>query len=71
MIYYCHRNPQHHDFVRDFRDWEFSSYNAIIRSENTLVVVEKVIQRFEDVAAFKKAHSVFPEDKELDKYIIE
>lgn len=71
MIYYCHRNAQHHDFVRDFREWKFSSYNAIIRNDNTLVAAEKVIQQFGDVAAFEKAHSVFPEDKELHKYIIE
>ena len=71
MIYYCHCNAQHHGFVRDFREWEFSSYNAIIHSDNTLVAAEKVIQRFGDVVAFDKAHSVFIEDKELDKYIIE
>ena len=71
MIYYCHHNARHHGFVRDFREWEFSSYNAIIRNDNTLVAAEKVIQQFGDVAAFEKAHSVFTEDKELDKYIIE
>jgi len=71
MIYYCHHNALHHGFVRDFREWEFSSYNAIIRNDNTLVAAEKVIQQFGDVAAFEKAHSVFTEDKELDKYIIE
>jgi putative transposase len=71
MIYYCHRNAQHHDFVKDFKEWEFSSYDAIIRNDNILVAAEKVIQHFGDVAAFENAHSIFLENKELNKYIIE
>jgi len=71
MIYYCHRNAQHHDFVKDFRQWEYSSYDAIVRNENTLVATEKVITHFGSVAAFENAHSIFLEDKELNKYIIE
>ena len=71
MIYYCHHNPQHHGFVKDFRDWEFSSYGSILHNYNTLVATEKVIQLFGDVAAFEKAHSRFLADKELNKYIIE
>ncbi len=71
MIYYCHRNAQHHGFVKDFRDWQFSSYDPIVRNDNSLVNAEKVVQRFGNVAAFEKAHSIFLEDKEMDKYIIE
>lgn len=71
MIYYCHRNAQHHGFVKDFRDWQFSSYDPRVRNDNSLVNAEKVVQRFRNVAAFEKAHSIFLEDKEMDKYIIE
>ncbi|MFZ1262615.1 MAG: hypothetical protein WAT34_03825 [Chitinophagaceae bacterium] len=71
MIYYCHHNARHHDFVKDFREWPFSSYEAIVRNDNTLVAAEKIIQRFGDVAAFEKAHSLFPEDEKLDQYSIE
>jgi len=71
MIYYCHRNAQHHDFVRDFRQWEYSSYGAIIRNDKTLVATEKTINHFGSIEAFKDAHSIFLEDKELNKYIIE
>jgi hypothetical protein len=71
MIYYCHRNAQHHNFVKDFREWEFSSYSAIVRNDNSLVASEKVIARFGNVAAFEKSHTIFLDDKESDKYIIE
>ncbi len=71
MIYYCHRNAQHHDFVKDFRTWEYSSYDAIVKSDKTLVAAEKVINRFGSVAAFEHAHSIFLKGKELDRYTIE
>ncbi|MCA9933915.1 MAG: hypothetical protein KC415_08330 [Anaerolineales bacterium] len=32
LIAYIHRNPQKHNFVNDFRDWPYSSYNAIVRN---------------------------------------
>ena len=71
MIYYCHRNAQHHGFVNDFREWEFSSYNEIIKNDNSLVAAEKVIQRFGSISAFEDAHKIYSENKELDKYLIE
>ena len=71
MIYYCHRNARHHAFVSDLREWEFSSYHAIIRNDNTLVAAKKVIQLFGDVAAFEDSHKIYPGSKDLGKYIIE
>ena len=71
MIYYCQRNAQHHGFVNDFRQWEHSSYSSITRNDNTMVAAAKVIDRFGSVGAFEDAHSVFLEDKKLNKYIIE
>ncbi len=71
MIYYCHRNAQHHDFVKDFRDWEFSSYYSILHNDNSLINTDKVVQQFRNISDFEKAHSIFLEDKEMNKYIIE
>jgi hypothetical protein len=71
MIYYCHRNAQHHDFVKDFTQWEYSSYSAIIRNDNTLVATEKTISHFGSMKSLKDAHSIFLECKELNKYVIE
>jgi len=71
MIYYCHWNAQHHGFVNGFKEWEFSSYNEIIKNDNSLVAAEKVIQRFGSISAFEQAHKIYSENKELDKYLIE
>ena len=30
LIYYIHFNPQRHGFVKDFRDWKFSSYHSLL-----------------------------------------
>jgi putative transposase len=29
LMRYIHQNPQHHGFVKDFRDWPFSSYHVL------------------------------------------
>ncbi|MGB7538632.1 MAG: hypothetical protein WBM17_08850, partial [Anaerolineales bacterium] len=29
LLKYIHQNPQHHGFVKDFRDWPFSSYHTL------------------------------------------
>jgi hypothetical protein len=71
MIYYAHRNAQHHGFVKDFRDWEFSSYHDIVRNDNTLVAAQRVLQRFGSAGAFENAHIALLEDPGMGKYIIE
>ncbi len=71
MIQYCHRNPVHHGFVNDLRDWEFSSYHAILANDNSLVAVPEVIKRFGTLEKFEEAHSNFKRQAELEKYIIE
>jgi putative transposase len=30
LIRYIHQNPQHHGFVKDFREWPFSSFHTLI-----------------------------------------
>ncbi|MBN1440281.1 MAG: hypothetical protein JW929_12815 [Anaerolineales bacterium] len=34
LIKYIHQNPQHHGFVKDFREWPFSSYHSLSSSDN-------------------------------------
>jgi putative transposase len=71
MIHYCHRNPVHHRFVDDLRDWEFSSYHSIITNDDSLVAVQEVIKRFGTTEKFEEAHGAFTFKKELERYIIE
>ncbi len=34
LIRYIHQNPQHHGFVRDFREWPFSSFHTLNSREH-------------------------------------
>jgi hypothetical protein len=71
MIYYCHFNAQKHEFVKDFRDWEFSSYYSILENNNNFVASEKVLNWFGGAEAFEKAHEGRYEEVNMKKYIIE
>jgi putative transposase len=71
MIYYCHFNAQMHEFVKDFRDWEFSSYYSILENNNNFVASEKVLNWFGGAEAFEKAHTGRYKEASMKKYIIE
>jgi putative transposase len=71
MIYYCHLNPVKHEFVKDLRDWEFSSYHSILANDSSLVVVPEVIRRFGSIAGFENAHLEKLNETRLENYIIE
>ncbi|MBN2083819.1 MAG: hypothetical protein JW748_01245 [Anaerolineales bacterium] len=34
LVRYIHQNPQHHGFVKDFRDWPFSSHHILQSGNN-------------------------------------
>lgn len=56
MISYCHYNPQLHGFVQCFKEWKFTSYDAIINGDDGICSVNQVINRFGSRAMFEKAH---------------
>ena len=40
VIAYIHQNPQKHGFVKDFRDWKYSSYGMILASNGKPGIVK-------------------------------
>jgi putative transposase len=71
VIYYCHYNPQMHGFVNSFKDWDFSSYHALLKNDNSFLSAQKVLNWFGGVAAFEKAHTERYRKEGLEKFIIE
>ena len=71
VIYYCHYNPQLHDFVKNFKTWEFSSYHTILKNNNTFLASQKVLDWFGGVSAFEKAHEERYEKEGTKKVVIE
>ena len=70
-IFYCHYNPQLHDFVNDFKEWEFSSYNAILKNENSFLASQKVLDWFGGTVPFGNAHLNRYDKNDYGKFIIE
>lgn len=43
---YIHQNPQKHRFVKDFRDWKYSSYGIILTVKKSIVLRGLVMEWF-------------------------
>jgi hypothetical protein len=56
LIIYIHRNPQKHGFVADFRDWPYTSYNALLSEQPTRVARDRVLDWFGGRDSFRLAH---------------
>ena len=41
VIAYIHQNPQKHGFVKDFRDWKYSSYGMILTPNGKATVIKR------------------------------
>lgn len=46
VIAYIHQNPQKHGFVKDFRDWKYSSYGVILAGKPTPIKRDEVLKWF-------------------------
>ena len=46
VIAYIHQNPQKHGFVKDFRDWKYSSYEVILTGRPTVIKRNEVMKWF-------------------------
>jgi hypothetical protein len=56
LVAYIHRNPQIHGFVDDFRDWPFSSYQAILSIKSTRIQRDGTLDWFGDREFFEDFH---------------
>lgn len=56
LIVYIHQNPQKHQFVTDFRDWNYSSYHDLVSNNSTRLQREKVHQLYGGREDFIRIH---------------
>ena len=56
VIVYIHQNPQKHRFVEDFRDWKYSSYNALLSENSTRLQRQSVLAWFGGRQDFSHIH---------------
>jgi REP element-mobilizing transposase RayT len=65
LIFYIHYNPQKHGFVGDFRDWEWSSYHALIGTGETKLKRDEVLSMFNGRKGFEEFHQGMVDEKKL------
>lgn len=62
VITYIHQNPQKHGFVKDFRDWNYSSYGVILTKKATLINRAEVLKWFGTSDAYLSLHNQWMTD---------
>jgi putative transposase len=70
LIVYIHRNPEHHGFVKDFREWPFSSYRTHLSDKPTRLVRDWVLAGIGGRHAFAAAHDAGSSDQ-IQAWMIE
>jgi len=71
LIFYIHFNPQKHGFVDDFRNWEWSSFYALIGTGETKLKREEVLSMFGGRKGFDDFHRGRVDEKKLAMLIDE
>ena len=71
LIFYIHSNPQKHGFVEDFRDWEWSSYHSLVRTEETTLKRDEVLDMFNGRRGFEEFHQGMMDEKKLARLVDE
>jgi putative transposase len=61
LITYIHRNPQKHGLVDDFRDWPYSSYDAILSDKPTRLEKTAVLDWFGGQNQYMDTHRTDPD----------
>jgi putative transposase len=69
LVYYIHANPQAHGLTQDFRNWTWSSYQAIVTQGNSRIGRDEVLSWFGGMDNFIAAHSAY-KDMVLDSDLL-
>jgi putative transposase len=62
VIAYIHQNPQKHKFVKDFREWKYSSYGIILTENKTSVKRSEVLEWFGNKEQYLELHKDWVSD---------
>ena len=65
LVVNIHQNPQKHGFVEDFRDWPYSSYQALMSTRPTRLKRDTVLDWFHGVKNVAEAHQQEMNDAEF------
>ena len=69
VIAYIHQNPHKHGFVKDFRDWKYSSYALILTGKPTVIKRDEVMRWFGTREDYLSLHSQWITDSQAKWFI--
>jgi hypothetical protein len=64
VIAYIHQNPQKHRFVKDFREWRYSSYRIVLSESPTHLQRDSVLEWFGGRKQYIDVHSQWVADQQ-------
>lgn len=71
LIHYIHFNSEKHGFVRDFKNYPYSSYHSYLSDKPTALVRDEVLEWFGNKSEFVKFHEQEVDESSIKKWIIE
>ena len=69
LVAYIHQNPQRHGLIDDFRDWPFSSYQALISEKQTRLAREEILSWFDGSRGLVQYHEAVADFKAIADFI--
>ena len=66
LVYYIHYNPVEAGLAASCKEWQYSSYNALISTSPTLIAREEVIEWFDDLGNFIYCHKYPPQETGIE-----
>lgn len=71
LVNYIHRNPIHHGFEKNYSDWKYSSFYAIVENKSSIVNRDLLLAYFTSVGDFIAFHEMKKVFKDSRKYFLE
>ena len=69
LVQYIHYNPQKHGFEKDYRNWFYSSYRALLSDSYTLIERDEVLGWFGGREALREFHSSPADDIAIGAFV--
>lgn len=57
LVFYIHSNPQRHGLINNYKEWNYSSYHAILSETNSKLKKKNVIDWFGNLETYKNFHN--------------
>ena len=71
LVFYINTNPESHGIISDFRNYRFSSYQALISDQPTLLSRLDVLNWFGNLKEFLDYHNHLHDMNSIKKYLLD